>query len=111
MAEKIRPSVIDTHGKEPVALFAQVFGAVIGFLLIMASLWAFIQLILGGFNWISSGGDKGKLEEARHRIQNAVLGLLITFAAWAIFLLLMDFFGINQGTDSGFQIQLPGLFD
>lgn len=67
----------------------------IGFILILATLAAFIFLIIGGFQWITSGGDKGAVEAAQKRIQAAILGLFIVFAAWAIMIVVSRFFGID----------------
>lgn len=63
--------------------------------IMVAGLATFIYLIYGGVEWITSGGEKGKLEEARNRITNAILGLAIVAGAWAIFRLVDYFFGIG----------------
>lgn len=63
--------------------------------LMIAALATFLYLILGGIKWITASGDKGKLEEARTTITQALIGLAITAAAWAIFLLANHFFGLN----------------
>lgn len=89
-------------------LFANFFSALIGLLLALATLWAFVNLIQGGLQWISSGGDKTALENARNRIMNAILGLFITFAVWAVYILVLQFLGII-GTGGGFIIKLPTL--
>lgn len=67
------------------------FSAVI----LVAGLATFMYLVYGGVQWIMSGGDKGKLEEARAKITNGVIGLAIVASAWAVYLLLDYFFGIG----------------
>jgi hypothetical protein len=52
-------------------------------------------MVLGGIFWITAGGDKGKIEEARERITGAVIGLAIVASSWAVFLLLNHFFGLS----------------
>jgi hypothetical protein len=75
---------------------------IVGLLLIIAALAAFIYLVWGGIRWIFAGGDKGKLEEARDQITGAIIGLAIVASSWAIFLLLDYFFGLNLvGAGSG----------
>jgi hypothetical protein len=69
--------------------------SIVGVALSVAALAAFIFLVLGGIQWITAGGDKGKIEEARNRITNAIIGLAIVAASWAIFLLVDNFFGIG----------------
>src|SRR5512140_805018 len=67
----------------------------VGAALIIAALLVFVYLVWGGIHWITSGGDKGKTEEARNRITAALVGLAIVAAAWAIIQLVAFFFGID----------------
>ncbi len=69
-------------------------GAVQGALLI-AALLVFAYLIWGGIQWITSGGDKGKTQEARDRITAALVGLAVVASAWAVMLIIQYFFGIS----------------
>ena len=61
----------------------------------MAALIVFVFLILGGVQWITSGGDKAKTEAARSRITAAIVGLAIVAASWALMLVLKSVFGID----------------
>ena len=54
-----------------------------------AALAVFMYLIWGGIGWITSGGDKGKTEEARNKITAAVIGLIVLAAAYALLLLML----------------------
>lgn len=67
--------------------------SIIGFLTIVAAIWFLIQFLLGGFAWISAGGDKGKLTEAQQKLSNAIIGLTVVVAGWAILALAGQFFG------------------
>jgi TRAP-type C4-dicarboxylate transport system permease small subunit len=67
----------------------------VSLLLTVSALGAFAYLVWGGFNWIISSGDKVKVEEARNRITNAIIGLAIVASSWAVFLLVDYFFGLN----------------
>lgn len=64
-------------------------------IIMVAGLATFMYLIYGGVSWITAGGDKGKIEDARNKIINGVIGLTIVVSAWAIYLLLDYFFGIG----------------
>lgn len=75
----------------------KVISGVIGAALIFSALAAFIYLIWGGFQWITSGGDKAGVESAQHKIQAALLGLFIVFAAWAIMTVAGQFLGFDLG--------------
>lgn len=63
--------------------------------LIAVSLIFFFVLIFGGLKWITSEGDEKKLTAARNQVTNALIGLVIVFAAWAIVALLGSIFNIN----------------
>ena len=54
--------------------------------LIFAALFAGFVFIRGGIEWISSGGDKQKIEQARQRLVYGILGLI---------LVLLSFFVVN----------------
>ena len=56
----------------------------------IAALITFVYLIMGAIGWLTSGGDKGKVEEARNKITAAVIGLLILAASWAVFTLILN---------------------
>ena len=80
--------------------------ALIGILLIGGAIAALFLLLIGGIQWMTSGGDKAGVEAARGRILSALIGLLILFSAWAIILLIEKFLGI---TILGGPITLPTL--
>lgn len=73
----------------------KLIGGAIGLILVVAALAAFIFLIWGGVSWITSGGDKAGVEAAQHRIQAALLGLFIVFAAWALMMIVGGFLGFS----------------
>jgi hypothetical protein len=67
--------------------------------LIIGVLLVFFFLIQGGLEWITSGGDKGAVEKARNKITNAVIGLVILVASYAILTLVLNFLGIGSFND------------
>lgn len=90
-------------------IFGNFFSSLVAFFLVGATIWAFLQLLLGGFNWITAGGDKGKLETAQQKILHAIVGLGIVFASWAIYLVILRFLGITNSTTGEFTLPLPKL--
>ncbi len=62
----------------------------------LAALLAFVYLIWGAVNWITSGGDKGKIDAARQKMIAAVIGLIIVAASYAILSIALKFLGINS---------------
>ena len=68
---------------------------IVALMLIVAGTATFVYLVWGGITWITAGNDQGKVDEARQRLTNAVIGLGIVATSWAIFLLLDYFFGLG----------------
>jgi TRAP-type C4-dicarboxylate transport system permease small subunit len=62
--------------------------------LVIAAVACFAYMVWGGFNWVMSGGDKGKVDSARQMITNAAIGLGITASVFAAFRIVQWFLGI-----------------
>lgn len=71
-----------------------VSGAISLLMLVVALVFFFI-LLMGGLKWVTSEGDEKKVGAARAQITNALIGLAIVFAAWAIMSLIGKLFGID----------------
>lgn len=91
------------------SIFGKFFSSLVGIILAIATIWTLFQLLQGGLEWISSGGDKNGVDNARNRMTNAVIGLLILFASWMLYMVILQFLGIIP-SGGGFQIKLPTLF-
>lgn len=70
-------------------------GNILRVVLLVAVIVSFFFILLGAFEWITSGGDKGKLESARNKITNAVIGLIVLSAATALIMLVQGFLGVK----------------
>ncbi|OGG15694.1 hypothetical protein A3D77_01550 [Candidatus Gottesmanbacteria bacterium RIFCSPHIGHO2_02_FULL_39_11] len=90
------------------AAFGKFFSALVGIILFLGAIWTLFQLLRGGLEWITSGGDKGKVMEARERILQSIIGLIILVASWSIYLVLLKFLGLTSG--DGVNLNLPKLF-
>src|ERR1035437_5455086 len=53
--------------------FGGVVGSVIQLVFVVAVVFALFYLIYGGFRWLVSTGDKGKVSEAREHIVAAII--------------------------------------
>lgn len=88
----LNPQIGAASGNSALALLmANLFRTAV----IVGGLALLLFIAWGGLQWITAGGDKTKVDEARARLTNAVLGLAIVAAAWAIFKLVNYFFGLN----------------
>lgn len=87
------PEGIPTGGLSSGA--GEIIGWIITFALIIAILFAFGFILYGGFLWMTSYGDKAKLETARKTIIFAIVGLIIAFLATFIIALIGAFLDVN----------------
>jgi hypothetical protein len=82
----------NTSGGLAVAnLMARLFQAIV----MMGGLALLLYMAWGGFAWITAGDDKGKVEAAKGRITNAIIGMAILLATIAVALFLQFIFGYN----------------
>lgn len=98
-AGKIEIGTIESSGG-----FATDIGSVIttllSFVMGIAALLVFFYLIWGGITWITSGGEKGKTEEARNKITSAVIGLIVLAASYAILMIVLRVLGFDSLSDT-----------
>jgi hypothetical protein len=85
-----------------------VISGAITLIFIAAGLVGFIQLLLGGIKWITSGGDSGKVEEARNQIIQALIGIVVVLAVWGLLIVVQSATGACFGL--GCTIQIPKLY-
>jgi len=61
--------------------FARFISNIIGIMTIIAFIWFLFSFLSGAISWLSSSGDKNKLQEAQKKITSALVGLVIVIAA------------------------------
>lgn len=76
----------------------------ISFLLLIGSVIFFFVLLSGGIKWLSSSGDKAKLESAQKQISSSLVGLAILLSTFVIMKVIETLFGISL-----LQFTLPTL--
>ena len=69
-----------------------VVSTVVNILLWAVGAVAVIMIVWGGFRYITSAGDTGKLTAARNTIVYSVVGLIVAILAYAIVRVVMDQF-------------------
>jgi len=80
-------------GTEAMTQVTGAISAIIGLLTVAAVIWFLFQFTIGGISWMTAAGEKNKLTEARERLTNAFVGLVIVISGWAILALAGQFFG------------------
>lgn len=70
--------------------------SLMGVFLTIAGLALLLYLGYGGMQWLTAGGDKQAVEKARQVITNALIGLAIVAASWAVYKLVIYFFQLGS---------------
>jgi len=63
-----------------------IINVVLGFL----ALIAVIFVIIGGFEWMTAGGNEEQVKRAQTRLKNGLIGLVIIFLAYGIVTFVLD---------------------
>ena len=66
--------------KDPREIAASIINVILGFLGIVAV----IIILLGGFKWMTAGGNEDKVGEAKKLITAGIIGLVIILGAFSI---------------------------
>lgn len=80
------------------------FQRVVGFALGFAGIVLFILLIIGGFKYITSGGDPKAVEGARKTLTYAIAGLLVILLSYLVLVLIKEITGVDV---TNFNVVLP----
>lgn len=83
------------RGQTGIGFFQQFLPNLVGLSFVIGVIIFFFVFIIGAIQWMLSGGDKGAVEQARSKITNAFIGLVILFAAFAVIKVVENFFGTN----------------
>jgi len=78
--------------------FEWIFYNVVSVVLGLAGIALFIMLIIGGFKYLTSGGNPETAQSAQKTITYALLGLVLIALAYLIILFIQTFTGANLST-------------
>ncbi len=93
------------EGISRIMVFSIRMALIIGVILVL------FYLLWGAFDWITGGGDQDKLNNARQKMTNAVLGIVIMVAALGIFAAVAgDVLGlIKRDAQGNWRFSLPTI--
>jgi len=75
--------------------FEPIFRNILSLAMIAGALVCFIMLIVGGFRFMTSGGDPKKTAAAGGTLTYAILGLVMFIGAWFIMKFIREFTGVD----------------
>lgn len=84
------------------------FNNILRLLIVIGGIYALLNFILAGFQFISAGGDPKKIEAAWGKIWQSIVGLLIIVASFALAALLSKILFGNAGAILNPKIYGPG---
>lgn len=71
------------------------FANFISVILALAGIVVFIMFLIGGFRYLTSGGDPKALESAKGTLTHAILGLIVLVFAFLILVIIQAVTGVN----------------
>lgn len=80
---------------DPGANLELILSNVLGFFTIIGGLFFIVYFLIAAMEWITSGGDSGKLTNARNKMMHGILGLVILVAAYGIIGIIGTLVGID----------------
>lgn len=110
VSAQIRNPVISTEYGDNIdqaksgSLLNTILSVVLSFMMVIGALLVLLNLVQAAINWISAGGDSSKVQKARDMIIQAIIGLIIMSATFAIWNILVQFLGV----DLDYTILFPG---
>jgi hypothetical protein len=67
----------------------------IGFLTLVGSLFFVFHFILGALNWITAGGEQGKVQKARDKMTQGIIGLVVLVASYSLLGIIGNVLGLK----------------
>jgi len=86
-------------GKLKWTTFGDVINALMPYLFAIAGFGILLMLVFAGFSFLTSAGDPKKMESAKQRITNALIGFLLIFGAYWVVQIAGYMFGIKNIND------------
>ena len=92
------PSIPPSSQVPPPPQISEIFKAlenIISLLAPAAAIAFFIMFLVGGFQFITSGGDPKAAGHARSTMTFAIIGVVLVVASWVILLIIKQFTGVD----------------
>ena len=95
---------VDPSGIATINNLGCLFERIVSYALGFAGIVLFVLLIIGGFRFITSGGDPKAVEGAQKTLTSAIAGLVLILVSYIILFLISNITGVDVTI---FKISLP----
>lgn len=98
---------------QPTSLFdgsTAIVPRVINLMLFIVGVLAIFMMIYGGIRYVLSGGDNGKVKDAKNTILYAIVGLIVAILGYAIVNWVVSVVGSGTTSDGGEAAEVGLLF-
>lgn len=79
----------------PADNFGNLIARLMNVVMVFALLMVLLYLVWGAIEWITAGGEKGKIDAARNKMTNALIGIIILSGTLAIFKFVQYLLGVE----------------
>ncbi|KKR43388.1 hypothetical protein A2434_03280 [Candidatus Woesebacteria bacterium RIFOXYC1_FULL_41_14] len=94
----------NTDNVATIAGLGDVFKSIVSYALGFAGIVLLVLLLVGGFRFITSGGDPKAVEGAKKTLTSAIIGLVVILVSYLILVLIKRITGVDV---TNFSISLP----
>lgn len=101
----VRSSKVSNRIIGPDTPIGAIISFLVGFIIVFAFLAALLFIVIGAFQWITSGGDKTKVDSARNHIIAAIIGLVVIALSFVIINVVIQALGLGSLTN----LKIPTL--
>ena len=98
LASLITPVYAAPGDPATISEVVSVLERIIGLLAPAAGIAFFFMMLVGGFKFLSSGGDPKAAGAARTTLTFAIIGIILVVASWLILKLIADLTGVDVTT-------------
>lgn len=86
---------VSSDGVATIQGFECLFQNILQVIVPLAGITFFAMFLVGGFKYITSGGDPKKAAAASHTITMSFIGIIGVLVSWLILLFVKEFTGVN----------------
>jgi hypothetical protein len=85
----------DIRSEVGARVFKNFVSGLVGLSLVIGIIIFSFILVIAAIQWITAGGDKVAIESAKSKLLNALVGIIILLAVFAILSFIQNFFGVD----------------